>query len=382
MSRERESDTNENYRNTRQRIELTGDESEVDDTEEVNEEEEATNNAVIDSAVAEDIKDDGETPENNEDPTLTHEIDTEQYTAEQYEAMETRAILDSGADHTTIPESLARRLPWDITSQQQGRRSITLQYGNGATLQSTEEMQVGDYTIYIMPDTANQPLISLGEIVDEHNVITLRRNTATIEHETGVYALTFPREAIENQSTIRTRQWTVPVSILQQLTLLRQQHEREIRWTEGLEQSEETSIRDHQAALERMQRYRENQQQHENHDREERAQGRIPGLTIPGFISYYGPHSNENGTISQHTTVNQNIDEEDSSDVDEQLGTMFSARLHVTPRTDRERVIDLHERMAHAPEDVMCMAVDGLKPEWINTGVTAEMIHRVFYKEP
>jgi len=37
--------------------------------------------------------------------------------------------------------------------------------------------------------------------------------------------------------------------------------------------------------------------------------------------------------------------------------------------------------MGHAPEDVMCLAVQGPNPEWINTGVTEEMIRSVFHKE-
>ena len=62
--------------------------------------------------------------------------------------------------------------------------------------------------------------------------------------------------------------------------------------------------------------------------------------------------------------------------------TSYSATLHTTPATMRGRVIDLHRRMGHAPEQIMCFAVDGPSPAWTNTGVTSDEIHKVFSKEP
>jgi len=59
-----------------------------------------------------------------------------------------------------------------------------------------------------------------------------------------------------------------------------------------------------------------------------------------------------------------------------------SARLHSTPITVRQRVMDLHSRMAHAPEDIMCLAVNSNNPSWINTRVTTDDIRKVFKSEP
>ena len=55
-----------------------------------------------------------------------------------------------------------------------------------------------------------------------------------------------------------------------------------------------------------------------------------------------------------------------------------SGRLHELARGKRRRVLRLHKRMIHAPEDVMCYAVQGDRPLWKNTNVTAKEIRQVF----
>ena len=67
-----------------------------------------------------------------------------------------------------------------------------------------------------------------------------------------------------------------------------------------------------------------------------------------------------------------------------QLSYVRSGRLRTIPRTVIARVIRLHKRMGHAPEDVMCMAVEPKKrkPLWRNTKVTAKEFHTVFQWEP
>ena len=78
-----------------------------------------------------------------------------------------------------------------------------MRYGNNATLQSLGMIDVGNYTIYVMPEEANQPLVSLGEIVDNRHIITLYPEYGTIQHETGLYTLKFPREVLsENIQTV------------------------------------------------------------------------------------------------------------------------------------------------------------------------------------
>ena len=62
--------------------------------------------------------------------------------------------------------------------------------------------------------------------------------------------------------------------------------------------------------------------------------------------------------------------------------TNLSARLHKRRLNTREKALDLHCRMVHAPEDVMCKAIGGEKPAWVNTGVTVEDIRKIFTEEP
>ncbi len=47
-----------------------------------------------------------------------------------------------------------------------------------------------------------------------------------------------------------------------------------------------------------------------------------------------------------------------------------SGRLHEFVKSKRRRVLHLHKRMIYAPEDIMCYAVQGVRPLWKNTNVT------------
>jgi hypothetical protein len=60
----------------------------------------------------------------------------------------------------------------------------------------------------------------------------------------------------------------------------------------------------------------------------------------------------------------------------------YSGRLHTTAMTPRERVMELHGRMAHAAEDTMCSAIEGDQPVWRNVNVSVEEIRTIFNKEP
>ena len=61
---------------------------------------------------------------------------------------------------------------------------------------------------------------------------------------------------------------------------------------------------------------------------------------------------------------------------------IMSARLHTAPVSTCEKVMELHGRMAHAPEDIMCKAICDSQPAWKNVGVTIDDIKKVFNKEP
>ena len=56
-----------------------------------------------------------------------------------------------------------------------------------------------------------------------------------------------------------------------------------------------------------------------------------------------------------------------------------SARLHLLPRSTTRRIMRLHKRMGHPPEDIMVQAV---MTTWHNTNVTPDDIRRVFYRVP
>ena len=64
------------------------------------------------------------------------------------------------------------------------------------------------------------------------------------------------------------------------------------------------------------------------------------------------------------------------------ISHMRSGRLHESSTTRRRRVLRLHKRMIHAPEEVMCYAVQGTNPLWKNTNVTVRNIRTVFKHSP
>jgi hypothetical protein len=67
----------------------------------------------------------------------------------------------------------------------------------------------------------------------------------------------------------------------------------------------------------------------------------------------------------------------------QQIINVNNARLHENEKsTVRDRVFHSHERMGHPPEDVMCIAIDGENPTWINATVTTKQIRKVFSREP
>ena len=312
------------------------------------------------------------------------------------DAMSTLAILDSGADHTTIPISLARNLPFDIENYPTTEHHVVLMYGNGETLTATHMMRMGDFVVHIVPNQADQALVSSSEIVDAHHTILLGRFKVLIEHETKVYSLTFPREVLRPAESGRRAMWMVPISIMNEITKLRRRYATRIDAIEQDELDEEIA---QQANQERMDRFEQHQRLMETQqDMEEvgRASYLNPHLTNNYYQSsfqfdeaYYQDDEAERANADESEYIFDHDEEEDENNDEDHADNnnvnnsrANSARLHITPRTDRERVINLHERMAHAPEDVMCLAVREPNPEWSNTGVTEEMISRIFNKEP
>lgn len=427
MSHARDDDDQDQHgRNVRNRAEISRELAEAlaEEADEEQEEEARLNQAaimrMIDTDEQHQMSEDEVSVDHNHG-TRRYDYDEREYTDQQYQASETQAILDSGADHTTIPTSLTTHLPWSESINARGNMSnIIMRYGNNSTLESIGTMEVGNYVVYIMPDEAEQPLVSLGEIVDNRHIVTLYPGYCTIQHDTGAYTLQFPRESMTRSNRDHTRQWMVPISVLHQLTLQGNHYQRDIEEYDG----EAAALASYEAREQRLEDYLKNRTQLELEHEALRRRGFVPGLEMPEFIPQY--IVNEEGkfetTLTDHKEDDEehnegripglrtrgdsdngvqqddehnhvNIEEDDRSADDnnvyisdnedevEHISRAFSARLHITPKTDREKVIDLHERMGHAPEDVMSMAVSGSHPEWINTGVTSKMIHHVYSKE-
>jgi hypothetical protein len=59
-----------------------------------------------------------------------------------------------------------------------------------------------------------------------------------------------------------------------------------------------------------------------------------------------------------------------------------NAKLVLDPANKTAIVQDLHERMGHAAENIMCRAIDHDPPLWKNKGLTSKEIRRTFRKRP
>ena len=104
-------------------------------------------------------------------------------------------------------------------------------------------------------------------------------------------------------------------------------------------------------------------------------------------INIYIPRSIDKFWRIDITDLNQIlIDNNNISPVSNQYSNYYlpaySARLHENITNIRDSVFYLHERMGHAPEDIMCLAIDSPNPTWINSNVSSDQIKRVFAKEP
>ena len=232
------------------------------------------------------------------------------------------AILDSGADATSYPNHVVERLDHLSSNPRQVETEIQLVYGNGESVTIDRMVDHGIYEILITPDHCGECLISGDQINSTGHIVILTNTETIITDIMHRYTLRYPRDP-------GAKDYPVPLDMLHTLSELRKQHP----LTE-------------QAQLKMQKPY-----QLPHNDRPRRFKD------------------------SKYLRARKDIP---------QISHVRSGRLREIPRSTLGRVLRLHKRMGHAPEDIMCMAVEPKegKPLWRNTKVTAKEIRRVFQWEP
>ena len=117
------------------------------------------------------------------------------------------AIVDTGAQVTTMPESAVSRMP-TAHNHRDAPPGTAVKYGNGEI--ETNEVQV-------TPDNCSASLISVDQIVQDGHTVTFSATETIIADDANRYNLAYPR--VPN-----SREWTIPMRAMEEISQLRQDH--------------------------------------------------------------------------------------------------------------------------------------------------------------
>jgi len=163
-------------------------------------------------------------------PVLKSELRTQQATtlservAKKQRAMRTairkqrhvNAIVDTGAQVTTMPESAVSRVPM-AHNHRDAPPGTAVKYGNGEIETIERLVDIGHYEVQITPDNCSTSLISVDQIVEDGHTVTFTKTQTVIADETDRYSLAYPR--VPN-----SREWTIPMHAMGDISQLRQDH--------------------------------------------------------------------------------------------------------------------------------------------------------------
>ena len=125
------------------------------------------------------------------------------------------AIVDTGAQVTTMPESAVNRMP-AAHNHRDVPSGTAVKYGEIETIERL--VDIGHYEVQITLDNCSTSLISVDQIVADGHTVTFSSATETIiTDDNHRYRLTYPR--VPN-----SREWTVPMQAMEDLSRLRQDH--------------------------------------------------------------------------------------------------------------------------------------------------------------
>jgi hypothetical protein len=135
------------------------------------------------------------------------------------------AIVDTGAQVTTMPESAVNRMP-SAHNHRDAPPGTAVKYGNGEIETIERLVDIGHYEVQITPDNCQASLISVDQFVQDGHTVTFSATDITIADDIDRYRLSYPRIPA-------TREWMVPMQAMEELTVLRQEHPRNTQRTDN-----------------------------------------------------------------------------------------------------------------------------------------------------
>jgi len=232
------------------------------------------------------------------------------------------AIIDTGADATSYPNFVIERLDHLSVNPRPIEQPTNIIYGNGEGEAIDRMVNHGIYDILITPDHCEECLISGDQLSSSGHVLIMTHTQTIIADILMRYILRYPRDP-------NCKDYPVPLTILHDLSKLRMEHPLDQRAREAMQKPFQ-----------------------------------LPNM--PDTTRFESANTFHHGQTPT------------------QISHIRSGRLREMDKSLLGRVLRLHKRLGHAPEDIMCMAVDSSKgnPPWRNTGVTAKTIRSVFRWEP
>jgi hypothetical protein len=130
---------------------------------------------------------------------------------------DSNAVLDSGAMMTTAPRRLLLTNPEWEDSIRPAPPGTAIRYGNMETEPVEEVSTIGSYPLSIVPNRYHTALVCVHDIVSAGHVVTFTNTETIVSDVGGAYTLRIPRIPT-------SREWRVPLHLLQRLTDLRASH--------------------------------------------------------------------------------------------------------------------------------------------------------------
>ena len=127
------------------------------------------------------------------------------------------AIVDTGAQVTTMPESAVNRMP-TAHNHRDAPPGTAVKYGNGEIKTIERLVDIGQYDeVQVTPDNCSASLISVDQIVQDGHTVTFSATETIIADDANRYNLAYPR--VPN-----SREWTIPMRAMEEISQLRQDH--------------------------------------------------------------------------------------------------------------------------------------------------------------